>query len=185
MSTFLQDLRYGVRSLLAQPLVAAAAIGSLALGIGLNVSIFSVVNAVLLQPLPVPHAEQLIHMYNAYPGAGLGDGRGNNMLAHLDQQQQRDGRIGASRRWRPACSFMADTASALLALIEKRQAGVVHLDSNATRGHTFEAIVRALAQRFERGGWVVQANDDYAHDQRLVGHETLMPPLAARLALPT
>jgi dTDP-4-dehydrorhamnose reductase len=107
--------------------------------------------------------------------------RGNNMLAHLDQWQARDGRIGASRAWRPACSFMADTAAALLALIEAPRAGVVHLDSNAREGHAFDAIVAALAAHFERRQWVIAPNDDYRHDQRLVGHEALMPALAERL----
>jgi dTDP-4-dehydrorhamnose reductase len=109
------------------------------------------------------------------------DAKGNNMLAQLDQRQAGDGRIGASRHWRPACSFMEDTARALLALVETRAAGVVHLDSNAHEGHRFDAIVRALAARFERPHWQVQADDDYAHDQRLVGDEARMPPLAARL----
>jgi predicted permease len=38
---------------------------------------FAIVNSVLLRPLPVPHAEQLVYMYNAYPGAGVNDGRGS------------------------------------------------------------------------------------------------------------
>lgn len=125
----------------------------------------------------------------AYPAACIArlgwqidtDARGNNMLAQLDQRQAREGRIGASRRWRPACSFMADTARALLALIETRAGGVVHLDSNAHEGHDFDAIVRALAVRFERPHWQVQAEDDYTHDQRLVGDEVRMPPLTAHL----
>ena len=51
MGTFARDLRHGVRQLFHNPGFAAAAIGSLALGIGLNVTIFSVVNAVLLRGL--------------------------------------------------------------------------------------------------------------------------------------
>lgn len=109
------------------------------------------------------------------------DARGNNMLAQLDQGQARDGRIGASRLWRPACSFMDDSADALLGLLVRREAGVRHLDSNAVAGHSFDAIVRALAERFGRTGWRLDVNDDYAHDQRLQGHEALLPPLAARL----
>jgi dTDP-4-dehydrorhamnose reductase len=125
----------------------------------------------------------------AHPGACVArlgwqidaDGRGNNMLAQLDQWQARDGRIGASRRWRPACSFVDDSADALLGLLVRREAGVRRLDSNAVAGHRFDAIVGALAQRFGRTGWQVEANDHPIHDQRLVGHEALLPPLAARL----
>jgi dTDP-4-dehydrorhamnose reductase len=76
---------------------------------------------------------------------------------------------------------MDDTARALLALIESRAGGVVHLDSNAHEGHDFHAIVRALAARFERAHWQVEADDGYTHDQRLVGDEARMPPLATRL----
>ena len=64
MGTFLQDLRHGVRHLITQPVVAAAAIGSLALGIGLNVAIFSVVNAVLLRGQPLQQPDQLVEIYS-------------------------------------------------------------------------------------------------------------------------
>jgi dTDP-4-dehydrorhamnose reductase len=105
------------------------------------------------------------------------------MLAHLDQWQAREGCVGASRLWRPACSFMDDTAQALLDLLQRRQAGTVHLDSNARPGHPFDAIAAALARRFARTGWRIEPNDDYRHDQRLVGHELMMPPLSERLPL--
>ena len=65
----LQDIRFGLRLLWKDRGFAATAILTLALCIGANAAIFAVVNSVLLRPLPVPHAEQLVHMYNAYPGA--------------------------------------------------------------------------------------------------------------------
>ena len=52
MNTFLSDLRFGVRTLLRSPGFAACAILALALGIGANVAVFSVVDAMLLRPLP-------------------------------------------------------------------------------------------------------------------------------------
>jgi predicted permease len=67
----LQDIRFGLRLLWKDRGFAATSILTLALCIGANAAIFAVVNSVLLQPLPVPHSEQLVHMYNAYPGAGV------------------------------------------------------------------------------------------------------------------
>lgn len=106
---------------------------------------------------------------------------GNNMLLTLDDWQQRDGCVKASSAWTPACSFMADTAVALLGLIERPLPGVHHLDSNAVDAWRFDEVARALARRFERD-WRVEPNEDYRHDQRLVGGSISLPPLSARLA---
>jgi putative ABC transport system permease protein len=70
MERLRQDLRYGIRLLLKNRGFAATAILTLGVCIGANAAIFAVVDSILLKPLPVPHAEQLVHMYNSYPGAG-------------------------------------------------------------------------------------------------------------------
>jgi len=111
------------------------------------------------------------------------DARGNNMLAQLDEWQRREGCVGASRAWRPACSFMRDTALALVELIADPVPGVVHLDSNADEGHSFDAIVGALRQQFARDAWVLRVHRDYQHDQRLLGGAARMPALSERLPL--
>jgi putative ABC transport system permease protein len=60
MDTLLQDLRYGVRTLLSKPLFSAAAVLSISLGIGANTAIFSVVNSLLLKSLPYPDPDRLV-----------------------------------------------------------------------------------------------------------------------------
>ena len=60
METLIQDLRFGWRTLWKHPAITAVAVIALALGIGANSSIFSVVNAILLKPLNVPHPERMV-----------------------------------------------------------------------------------------------------------------------------
>ena len=64
MNTLLRDLRHGVRQLIRRPAFAAAAIASLALGIGLNVTLFSVVHAVLLRDTPIAEPDRLVEIYS-------------------------------------------------------------------------------------------------------------------------
>jgi putative ABC transport system permease protein len=70
MEMFWQDIRYGVRMLLKAPSVSIVATIALALGIGANTAIFSVVNGVLLRPLPFANSEQLMMVYESNSARG-------------------------------------------------------------------------------------------------------------------
>jgi putative ABC transport system permease protein len=68
-----QDLRRALRSMRKAPAFTATALATLALCIGSNLAIFAVVDGVLLRPLPFPHADRLVRVFNTYPKAGVPD----------------------------------------------------------------------------------------------------------------
>jgi hypothetical protein len=73
MRTLFADLRYAFRVMSRTPSFAVAVVSVLALGIGANTAIFSIVNAVLLRPLPFEEPERLVRIFTRTPGGRLVD----------------------------------------------------------------------------------------------------------------
>ncbi|NJD19761.1 MAG: ABC transporter permease [Gemmatimonadetes bacterium] len=90
MSDVLQDLRYAVRMLAKNPVFTAAAVITLALGIGLNAATFSAVNSILLRPLPgARDPDRLVQLYRKWPGLDYG----SNSIPHFQDLRDRSGDV--------------------------------------------------------------------------------------------
>jgi putative ABC transport system permease protein len=100
VETLWQDLRYGVRMLLKHPGFTFIAVLTLALGIGVNTALFSVVNAILLRPLPYAEPERLVQVYegNAQQGYDRFSFSLANFVDHRDQQSGFE-QMAAYYRW--------------------------------------------------------------------------------------
>src|SRR5690606_17630500 len=89
MHAILDDTRFALRALKARPGFVLAAVLTLALGLGANTAIFSVINAFLLKPLPYPDGERLVEVHNSYPGNGLPNA-GVSVPDYLDRRAHAD-----------------------------------------------------------------------------------------------
>jgi predicted permease len=89
VGTLLQDVRYGLRMLVKKPTFTIVAVLMLALGVGANTAIFSIVNAVLLRSLPYRDPDRLVRIFFNEPGVGLRDVRFSK--PELDDLQTRAG----------------------------------------------------------------------------------------------
>jgi putative ABC transport system permease protein len=109
MNTLLQDIRYGVRMLLKYKGFTAVAVIALGLGIGANTAIFSMVNGVLLRPLPFPDAERIIYFEGKNPSAGITESN-ISFLDFTDWSQQTDLFASTAAYWTGNANLGADGA---------------------------------------------------------------------------
>ena len=95
METLLRDIRYGIRSLLKRPGFTAVAVVTLALGIGANTTIFSLVNGILLRPLPgIARPDRLIDVHATAPnGSSFHSFSHQEFLYYREQTKLLDGLI--------------------------------------------------------------------------------------------
>jgi predicted permease len=149
------DVRYGLRMLRRNPMFAAVGLLTIALGIGANTAVFSVVNSVLLKPLNYPKAEELVSLHQTAPGAaGLADFENGLLLSpsmYFTYAEQ-------NRTFQSLGVWDAGTAS-VTGLAEPEQVRTVEVS---------DGVLQALGVRPVVGRWLTQA------DQLARGRETVM-----------
>src|SRR5258705_3327525 len=101
METLFKDIRYGIRGLLRNPSFALIAIVTLALGIGANTAIFSLVRGVLLRPLPFSEPERLIGIRESKVGEGHNNPMAWRSFAEFRDKTQTLASITAYINWNP------------------------------------------------------------------------------------
>jgi predicted permease len=158
-----QDLKFAVRVLWKDRGFTATAAITLAICIGANAAIFAIVNSVLLQPLPVPHAEQLVHMFNSYPGAGVGDDGSTGVPDYYDRLRETNvfqeqalyntrgvtvGQEGSPQR----ITAMASTPSLLRLLRVTPIRGRLFTEEDGEPGKTHKAVLTYAAWQEYFGG---------------------------------
>jgi predicted permease len=86
----LQDIRFGLKLLWKQKAFSLAALLTLALCIGANTAVFTILHAVVLNGLPFPDSDRLVTLYNLYPGVGVTDRGANGVPDYLDRRKLSD-----------------------------------------------------------------------------------------------
>jgi putative ABC transport system permease protein len=147
METLIKDIRYGVRGLLKRPGFTAVAIVTLALGIGANTAIFSVVNAVVLRPLPYAEPERLMTLWETMPGS-----------------DQRSVAPGNFVDWRTQNKTFQGLAATFYANFNLTSDGEPDRIDGATITSNFMSVLGASAQL----GRTFQSEDDEHQDRSLV-----------------
>jgi predicted permease len=86
----LQDVRFGLKLLWKEKAFTFAALMTLALCIGANTAIFTVLKAIVLEPLPYPESQRIVTIFNVYPGVGVTDFGANSVPDYFDRKEMKD-----------------------------------------------------------------------------------------------
>ncbi|MGH8100583.1 MAG: permease prefix domain 1-containing protein, partial [Chthoniobacterales bacterium] len=109
LEALFRDVRFGLRMLLKTPGFTIVAVATLGLGIGANTAIFSLVNGVLLRPLPFPDAERIVYFEGKNPAAGITDSN-ISYLDFTDWSQQSDLFASTAAYWTGNADLSGDGA---------------------------------------------------------------------------
>src|SRR5579871_3722041 len=133
-----RNLRYAIRSLAKAPAFTIAAVLTLALGIGANAAMFSVLDATLLHPLPYPDQDRLVHLWGRFTGIGLPHDLNEISPPEFQEIAQRSGSFAAIAAIRNDAFNVTVGAAAL------------HVDGAAVSSEFFDVlgVQPALGRRF-------------------------------------
>jgi putative ABC transport system permease protein len=134
----LHDLKFALRSLRKTPGFAIIAVATLALCIGANSAIFSVVHAILLKPYPWPEAERLVYVYNSYPLMGLANA-GSSIPDYLDRRAAVSGLADAALFTGRSFNLASDGAPERIVGLRATPSLFTTLQSAAQLGRVFTA----------------------------------------------
>jgi putative ABC transport system permease protein len=139
MNTVGQDVRYALRTLLKSPGFALAAIVVLALGIGANTAVFSVVNAVLLRPLPFPEPQRLMAVRLTDPREDMFGSFGDADFSAFRDQQKSFSHVAAYALGQSEFNFRSDSEPSRVRGVAVTADFFETLGLTPERGRTFQA----------------------------------------------
>jgi len=141
-----RNIRYAARRLRQSPAFALTACATLALTLGANLTIFAVIDGILLRPLPFPHADRLVRVFNSYPRAGVPDD-GTSVTNYYERR----GRLGAFSSLaviRESTAIVGDVGAT-----ERQPIALVTAEFSATLG-----VPLAMGRAFEESEMSSQAS---------------------------
>lgn len=123
----MREIRYALRRLAREPRFAATALLTLALCLGANLTLFALVDAILLRPLPFPESGRLVSLWNTYPKAGVE--RDGSSLTNYYERRGKVAAFSSLAIYRPGAAIMGPTGAT-----ERVEAGRVSPEFFATLG---------------------------------------------------